>query len=76
MLQNHQYSFANYISAAALESIVEISNKLDYYRNSLEEKLEQLKISDQVLSSRQFYEILVNLPEPTTQNPKTTIKIF
>jgi hypothetical protein len=55
---NNQSIFINYIPATALESIVEISNTLDYYRNSLDEKLEQLKLSDQVLSSSQYNEII------------------
>ncbi len=65
---NGQTNFVNYIPASALESIVEISNKLDYYRDSLDEKIAQLKLSDKILSSKQYREILEKLPKPNTLN--------
>lgn len=71
---NNQSSFINYIPAAALESIVEISNTLDYYRNSLDERLEQLKLSDQALSSAQYREIIEKIPSPQPQNPVPELK--
>ncbi len=66
---SNQSNFINFIPATALESIVEMNNTLDYYRNSLDAKLEQLKLSDQALSAAQYREIIEKIPGPQPQNP-------
>lgn len=61
--QSKWFDFSNYIPVDALESIVEMSEKVDYYYDKIEQKIKSHNLSDGALSLKQYENILAQITD-------------